>query len=94
MELNHTEAINEMVASGIGVSLVPRSSLVKKKRYANLISLSIENGKLQRSLGLIHLRLKPLRPPTRALLEVLQNHFRSMKLTADKMSACKDARVG
>lgn len=75
MELNHTEAIKEMVANGFGVSLVPTSAFLTRTPTRDVAMLAIKGGGLKRSIGLIYLRSRAMSPSAKALLQLFQSHY-------------------
>ncbi|MCX6618582.1 MAG: LysR family transcriptional regulator [Acidobacteria bacterium] len=77
VELAETETIKEMVAHGLGVSLLPASALSGRQAGTGLKTFRIAGKELARTLALVHLRPRALRPPAAAMIELLQRHFAS-----------------
>ena len=75
IELAETEAIKEMVVRGLGVSILPASAFPTARHSTGLKTYAIDDPDLKRTLALVYLRGKPLRPPVQAMIEVLQAHF-------------------
>ena len=77
IELSETEAIKEMVARGLGVSVLPSSAFPRWRRVAGLKTFPIHDPELKRTLALVYLRGKGLRPPVQAMIDLLLKHFHS-----------------
>lgn len=75
IELSETEAIKEMVSRGLGVSILPASAFPQQKSMGKLKTFAIADPELKRTLALVHLRDKALRPPVQAMIDLLQQHF-------------------
>lgn len=75
IELTETEAIKEMVSRGLGVSVLPVSAFPQAKRARTLKTYPIVDRDLRRTLSLVYLRDKALRPPVQAMIDLLQAHF-------------------
>lgn len=75
IELAETEAIKEMVARGLGVSVLPASAFPRWRRAAGVKTFPIHDLELRRTLALVYLRGKVLRPPVQAMIELLVKHF-------------------
>jgi DNA-binding transcriptional LysR family regulator len=76
IEVAETEAIKEMVARGLGISLLPESAFKGGRDARGLKTFPIGGKELQRTLALVYLRPKSLRPPALAMIELLKSHFR------------------
>jgi DNA-binding transcriptional LysR family regulator len=77
IELAETEAIKAMVMRGLGVSVLPESAFLNAGAQQGLRVFPIPRKDLRRSLAVVYPRQKPLRPAVVALIELLQQHFRS-----------------
>jgi DNA-binding transcriptional LysR family regulator len=75
IELSETEAIKEMVSRGLGVSILPASAFPQQKSLGKLKTFAIADPQLKRTLALVHLRDKALRPPVQAMIDLLQQHL-------------------
>jgi len=75
IELSETEAIKEMVSRGLGVSILPASAFPQQKSIGKLKTFAIADPQLKRTLALVHLRDKALRPPVQAMIDLVQQHF-------------------
>ena len=62
MELDNIETIKSAVASGAGVSLLPRSAVREDENGINLHVLRISDAKFMRPIYLIHSRTRKLPP--------------------------------
>ena len=75
IELSETEAIKEMVARGLGVSVLPASAFPHWRRAPGVKTFPIHDPELKRTLALVYLRGKALRPPVQAMIDLLMKHF-------------------
>jgi LysR family transcriptional activator of glutamate synthase operon len=87
IELAETEVIKAMVAEGLGVSLLPESSFVGAESHPKIRTFPIPRGELRRSLALVYPKPRALRPSALALIEVLQQHFKSKNRAANRAKA-------
>ncbi|KPW35050.1 LysR family transcriptional regulator [Pseudomonas coronafaciens pv. atropurpurea] len=71
MELGSIEAIKEMVAAGLGYSIVPRMAVAAVHHRRGLQVHSLTPG-LSRTLGIVVRQDKPLSKPLRQVLDALQ----------------------
>ena len=77
IELAETEAIKAMVARGLGVSILPQSAFRNAGALRGLRVFPILQKELSRSLAVVYPRPKVLRPAALAMVEMLQQHFRT-----------------
>jgi len=82
IELAETEAIKAMVVRGLGVSILPESAFLNSGARQGLRVFPIPRKELRRSLAVVYPRPRLLRPTALALIELLQQHFRSKVRTA------------
>ncbi len=80
IELAETEVIKEMVACGLGISILPASAFPPGRHRKELKTFPIGGRELQRTLALVYLRPQAMRPPTTAMIELLQAHFQTKTL--------------
>jgi DNA-binding transcriptional LysR family regulator len=71
MELGNIEAIKEMVAAGLGYSIVPRMS-VAAEHHRRGLQLHALAPRLSRTLGIALRQDKPLGKALRQVLDALQ----------------------
>ena len=83
IELAETEAIKAMVARGLGVSILPESAFLNVRRREFKL-FPIPRKELWRSLAVVYPRPRPLRPAAAALIDLLQEHFRTPIEKTDK----------
>ncbi len=79
IELSETEAIKEMVSRGLGISVLPGSAFPSSRRVPGLKTFPIDDPELKRTLALVYLRGKSLRPPVQAMIDLLVKHFEAVK---------------
>ena len=78
MQLEDTEAMKEMVASGFGVSLLPASAFLVHRRENELVRIPMSPARLKRGIGLISIRSRALPPIATAFTELLKHEFRRL----------------
>ena len=69
-EVDHLEALKELVRMGVGVSVVPRWSVVRELAAGALSALSVESPRMIRRWGLCYLDGQQQSGTVRGLLEV------------------------
>jgi DNA-binding transcriptional LysR family regulator len=77
IELSETEAIKEMVVRGLGISVLPASAFSGTRSAHGLKTLVIDDPELKRTLALVYLRGKALRPAVQAMIDILLKHFQN-----------------
>ncbi|PIU17850.1 MAG: LysR family transcriptional regulator [Elusimicrobia bacterium CG08_land_8_20_14_0_20_59_10] len=70
MELDNIETIKTAVASGAGVSLLPRSAVREEENGINLHVLRISDARFLRPIYLIHSRTRELSRAARSFMEI------------------------
>jgi len=80
IELAETEAIKAMVARGLGVSVLPQSAFRNSSAMQALRVFPIPRKELSRSLAVIYPRSRELRAPAKAMVDILQQHFRAGRM--------------
>ena len=77
IELAETEAIKAMVARGLGVSVLPASAFLRAGKHTGLKTFPLPAKELRRSLAVIYPKARILKPAGRALIELLEKHFKT-----------------
>lgn len=78
MELGNAEAIKELVAAGLGVSLISAVAVRREVRERKLIARR-PAPPLHRDIGLVHRRDKPRSPAFGAFLDVLEDYRKTVR---------------
>lgn len=78
MELDETETIKTMVARGTGVSVLPKSAFLDERTNIDFRTFRIPRRELHRSLALVYLRARTVRPAVAALISLLQKSYKEM----------------
>jgi DNA-binding transcriptional LysR family regulator len=78
-ELADTEVIKEMVAHGLGVSVLPESTCPTARLQSGLVTLPVGGADLRRKLALVYSSTRPLEPAASAFADYIQRHFASGK---------------
>ena len=77
IELAETEAIKAMVAKGLGVSILPEGAFLGARDQKDVRTFRIPRKDLKRSMAVVYPKPQALRAPAVALVELLQNYFRT-----------------
>jgi DNA-binding transcriptional LysR family regulator len=83
MELGNAEAIKEMVAAGLGVSLISAVAVRREVRTGKLVARRLAPA-LFREIGLVRRRDKPRTPAFGAFQEILEEYRRTIR-TAERL---------
>lgn len=71
LSLSSNEAIRELVASGMGLTVLSRLALPERAAPGGLVELDVHDFPLRRTWSVVHLRAKILSLPSRAFLAEL-----------------------
>jgi DNA-binding transcriptional LysR family regulator len=69
-EIDHLEALKDLVRAGVGVGIVPRWSALRELAAGALCAVRVASTRMTRSWGLCYLDGQPQSGTVRALLEV------------------------
>ncbi len=71
LSLSSNEAIRDLVASGMGLTVLSRQAVAEKGAQAGLVELDVQDFPLRRTWRVVHLRTKRLSLPAKAFLSEL-----------------------
>jgi len=54
VEIDHLEALKDLVRAGVGVGVVPRWSALRELAAGALVAIGFANGRMARTWGLVH----------------------------------------
>jgi DNA-binding transcriptional LysR family regulator len=73
MELDNIETIKRSVEAGLGISILPRSSLENEVKAGTLVARPFSSGDFKRPIGIIYRRGRDLPPAARQFLALLEH---------------------
>jgi DNA-binding transcriptional LysR family regulator len=74
MEFDNIETIKRCVEAGIGVSILPESSISNEVRSRTLVAIPFTEGRFYREIGIIHRKGKVFSPAARAFITPKLNY--------------------
>lgn len=87
MEVGSNEALKHAVIAGLGVSVLPRLSVLAELKLGSLRTLPLEGFPLRRSWCLVYPTVKSLSPVTRRFVDYVQGNLAGIDRQFQSMSA-------
>ncbi|TDB87926.1 LysR family transcriptional regulator [Actinomadura sp. KC216] len=81
LEVNNSESVKALVEAGLGIAVLPRTSVVTEFRAGTLSELRIEGDPIEHVFSVVYHRNKPLKGVAKAFLDFL--HLRGPGETAE-----------
>jgi DNA-binding transcriptional LysR family regulator len=70
MEFDNIETIKRAVEVGSGLSIVPQTTVVDELKRGVLVKIDLAEGRVTRTVGLVHRRGRSQRPPAQAFMKL------------------------